>query len=189
MMKHQARKRSRATSPEHANDDDSERLKIQKSNLNASAGGEIYEKAKSRRHRHRLALMSSDQSSKAVPLGKSGKRGPGRTASLAGETMKNQGARRIRFGTRERDEEAEKVRELIETGRVAMERKPKNSLTLRKASSSRLNSTVSRSKITKNVEQSRSNLSVSSSGRAKRTKEQKPPSPNVGRQGKGRRNK
>lgn len=49
-------------------------LSLKKSQLNVSGGGVFYEKAKSRRQRYRLALMSSGDSVNAIPLGKSRKK-------------------------------------------------------------------------------------------------------------------
>lgn len=46
-------------------------IELAKKNLNVSRGGSLYERAKSRRSRHREALMSSGDSEAAVPLGKS----------------------------------------------------------------------------------------------------------------------
>ena len=56
-------------------------IKLKQSNLNSSAGGTIYERAKSRRERHRLALMSSQNSAGAITLGRSKKMGTGRYQS------------------------------------------------------------------------------------------------------------
>jgi hypothetical protein len=61
-------------------DSKSSSLKLEKSSMNVSAGGIFYEKVKSRRARHRLALR--DNSETAVPLGKAGSRGPNRTSSI-----------------------------------------------------------------------------------------------------------
>eukprot|EP00957_Ditylum_brightwellii_P191880 14607264-Ditylum_brightwellii.AAC.1 len=64
---------------------------LKHSNLNVSAGGNIYERAKSRRERHRQALMSSNNTAldSAIPLGRSGKRGPGRTADLHSDRIRD----------------------------------------------------------------------------------------------------
>lgn len=49
-------------------------IELAKNNLNVSRGGKFYERAKSRRSRHRDALMSTGDSKAAVPLGKSRRR-------------------------------------------------------------------------------------------------------------------
>ena len=55
-----------------------ESLQLQRRNLNVSGGREFYERAKSRRERHRRVLMSSSAVlDGAVPLGRGGSRGPG----------------------------------------------------------------------------------------------------------------
>ena len=137
-MRRQARKRSRPPSPEAA--DDLDRVIIQDSNLNVSAGGVFYEKAKSRRQRHRLALMSSDQSSDAVALGKSINRGPGGTADLPGDIANE------RAGGKIGEDGAEKVRELIDSGRAAMAAKSRSS---RKSFTSRTIPSISRMRLNK----------------------------------------
>lgn len=55
-------------------------LELQKSDLNVSSSGKIYECAKSRRARHRLALSEGAETAK--PLGRGGKRGPNQTSSI-----------------------------------------------------------------------------------------------------------
>jgi hypothetical protein len=137
-MRRQARKRSRPPYPEAA--DDLDRVIIQDSNLNVSAGGVFYEKAKSRRQRHRLALMSSDQSSDAVALGKSINRGPGGTADLPGDIANE------RAGGKIGEDAAEKVRELIDSGRAAMAAKSRSS---RKSFTSRTIPSISRMRLNK----------------------------------------
>eukprot|EP00978_Attheya_sp_CCMP212_P030127 scaffold109765_cov56-Attheya_sp.AAC.1 len=102
-MRRQEKKCSRPPSPEK---------ELQGSNLNISAGGVFYENARSRRERHRVVLMSSDRSSDAVPLGKSGKRGPGRTSDLPGDVAKANNAK-----GETGEDGAKKVRELIDAGR------------------------------------------------------------------------
>ena len=155
-MKHLSKKRSQLSPSKNNNDEGLEGLYLQKSNLNVSAGRKFYEKAKSRRSRHRLALMTSDQSSDAVPLGKGGKRGPGGTATIAGETAKNKRVRWIGFSAREREEEEDKVQELIESSGASTGRKSKISPALRKVTSpSRGNPTLSRPRIIKNSKQSK----------------------------------
>ena len=79
----QRRAQHRPTSDDNTSEDSdskSSSLTLEKSSMNVSAGGIFYEKAKSRRARHRLALR--DNSETAVPLGKSGSRGPNRTSSI-----------------------------------------------------------------------------------------------------------
>ena len=51
-------------------------------NLRTSMSGKIYECAKSRRERNRVSLMENNNSDSAIPLGRSGKRGPHRTSSM-----------------------------------------------------------------------------------------------------------
>lgn len=112
-------------------------LHVKKSDLNISAGGVIYERAKSRRQRHRLALMASEQCiSDAVPLGTSGKsgkrgrysgrgRGPGCTADLPRDVAQDKTGRvnLHGYGYRHHEHgEVEKVRELINKGKQAAEK-------------------------------------------------------------------
>ena len=112
-------------------------LHVKKSDLNISAGGVIYERAKSRRQRHRLALMASEQCiSDAVPLGTSGKsgkrgrysgrgRGPGCTADLPRDVAQDKTGRVNLHGYGHRHYEhgeVEKVRELINKGKQAAEK-------------------------------------------------------------------
>lgn len=86
--------------------------RLQKSNLNISAGKVIYERARSRRQRHGLILSQSINAEYAIPLGKSGKRGPGRATDLPHEYYSDRQSRIY-----ENDEE--KVQALINAGRTS----------------------------------------------------------------------
>ena len=52
-------------------------LELKKKSLNVSGGREFYERASSRRERHRNALRASLSMDEAVPLGRGGAKGPG----------------------------------------------------------------------------------------------------------------
>lgn len=118
-----------------------EDLHLKPSKLNVSAGRVIYEKARSRRERHRLALMSSDHSSDAMPLGKSGRRGPGRTTDMPRDKRNEQF---LGHGDGE-EESAKKVHELIRHGHSAIASMSSSM----SSSSSRFRSTISRGLVTK----------------------------------------
>mmetsp|Transcript_18364 Transcript_18364/g.21955 ORF Transcript_18364/g.21955 Transcript_18364/m.21955 type:complete len:135 (+) Transcript_18364:32-436(+) len=91
-------------------------LILSKSNLNVSARGVLYENAKSRSQRHRLALMSSGQSSDAVPLGKRRTSGLGMISHLSGNVASG------RAGGGDEADGIEKVRQLIDSGRTSAEK-------------------------------------------------------------------
>ena len=55
---------------------------LEKRSLNISAGGRFYERAKSRRMRHRDVLKDID-SCRAIPLGRGGARGPGLSSEFS----------------------------------------------------------------------------------------------------------
>jgi len=79
MQRAHHRPKSDSNTSSEDSDSKSSLLTLEKSSMNVSAGGRFYEKAKSRRARHRLALC--DNSETAVPLGRAGSRGPNRTSS------------------------------------------------------------------------------------------------------------
>jgi hypothetical protein len=78
-------------------------LQLKPYNMNISAGGSYYEKARSRRERHRLVLMQQQQTDNVIPLGRRGvDRGLGGTSLSTKEEEDDDdpGLRAIRKSTK-----------------------------------------------------------------------------------------
>lgn len=159
-MKHQ--KRSHPSNPKNnkkkEDPNSSEEIPsnfLKKSNLNISAGRVIYERARSRRQRHGLILSNSTNAETATPLGKSGKRGPGRAADLPHEYYSDKKSRIY-------EDDEDKVQELINAGRASATAFTRNNMMLH---SSRLKYPKSQPAKKKMVSKFRGNKVLSNSKR------------------------
>ena len=131
--------------------------------------------------------MSSNQSSDAIPLGKSGKRGPGRTSDLPGDI-----ARAKAKGETDEDG-ANKVRELIDAGRSMAAKSRSSSRSLNPGKTfvtprpTSAHYTISRMRISKNTQSLQSNSSKKSSRQIKaQSKSNGPETPREDRRAKGK---